>query len=263
MPNQTGPRTDEGKKTSSQNNRHHGLATANIIVAPAERQIFDQIEAELRDEIKPDGPLENIAFRRLITANWQMEKCQQHEAVLVTQQAADQTEANRELEKLRRYYLRWEGSFNSAFRQIRLLQTDRACQAYMSGNPPDYFPPIADLPKIEQYARRIASHNSFEGKVRDVLIDELANGAPKPVPPSRTSPQTATTVRPPSKPASKPINPTLCETKSSQPEVGLGRRSPGEVGRNSPCPCGSGRKFKRCCGPNAAPVLNHGERPHC
>lgn len=22
-----------------------------------------------------------------------------------------------------------------------------------------------------------------------------------------------------------------------------------KVGRNSPCPCGSGRKFKRCCGP--------------
>jgi len=29
------------------------------------------------------------------------------------------------------------------------------------------------------------------------------------------------------------------------------RRGPGEagaVGRNAPCPCGSGRKFKRCCG---------------
>jgi hypothetical protein len=27
--------------------------------------------------------------------------------------------------------------------------------------------------------------------------------------------------------------------------------SPGKVGRNSPCPCGSGKKFKRCCGPLA------------
>jgi len=25
--------------------------------------------------------------------------------------------------------------------------------------------------------------------------------------------------------------------------------SPGKIGRNSPCPCGSGKKFKRCCGP--------------
>jgi AcrR family transcriptional regulator len=27
------------------------------------------------------------------------------------------------------------------------------------------------------------------------------------------------------------------------------------VARNAPCPCGSGRKFKRCCGANAPPLL--------
>ncbi|MBL8295267.1 MAG: SEC-C domain-containing protein [Bryobacterales bacterium] len=27
------------------------------------------------------------------------------------------------------------------------------------------------------------------------------------------------------------------------------------VGRNSPCPCGSGKKYKRCCGVNAPPIL--------
>ncbi|MCC6587629.1 MAG: SEC-C domain-containing protein [Bryobacterales bacterium] len=31
---------------------------------------------------------------------------------------------------------------------------------------------------------------------------------------------------------------------------------PAEVGRNSPCPCGSGQKYKRCCGVNAPPILN-------
>ncbi len=137
MSKQTGPRTEEGKKSSSQNNRRHGLATANIIVLPHERPIFDQIEAELRDEIQPDGPLENIAFRRLITANWQMEKCQQTEAVLIAQEPNEQNEAN--LGKIRRYYLRWEGSYNSAFRQIPLLQTDRGCQGYMNGDAPDRF----------------------------------------------------------------------------------------------------------------------------
>ncbi|WP_374700773.1 SEC-C metal-binding domain-containing protein [Aureimonas sp. D3] len=24
----------------------------------------------------------------------------------------------------------------------------------------------------------------------------------------------------------------------------------GEVGRNDPCPCGSGKKYKKCCGLN-------------
>ena len=26
---------------------------------------------------------------------------------------------------------------------------------------------------------------------------------------------------------------------------------PGKVGRNDPCPCGSGLKYKKCCGKNA------------
>ena len=30
--------------------------------------------------------------------------------------------------------------------------------------------------------------------------------------------------------------------------VGGEVRGPRKVGRNEPCPCGSGRKFKRCCG---------------
>ncbi|MBL8295263.1 MAG: SEC-C domain-containing protein [Bryobacterales bacterium] len=30
---------------------------------------------------------------------------------------------------------------------------------------------------------------------------------------------------------------------------------PPAVGRNSPCPCGSGKKYKRCCGVNAPPIL--------
>jgi uncharacterized protein len=26
------------------------------------------------------------------------------------------------------------------------------------------------------------------------------------------------------------------------------RRKPSKIGRNDPCPCGSGKKYKRCCG---------------
>jgi uncharacterized protein YecA (UPF0149 family) len=28
-----------------------------------------------------------------------------------------------------------------------------------------------------------------------------------------------------------------------------------EIGRNAPCPCGSGNKYKRCCGTAAPPLL--------
>jgi uncharacterized protein len=29
-----------------------------------------------------------------------------------------------------------------------------------------------------------------------------------------------------------------------------------KTGRNEPCPCGSGKKFKRCCGSPNAPAIN-------
>jgi uncharacterized protein len=43
------------------------------------------------------------------------------------------------------------------------------------------------------------------------------------------------------------------------PAQGLPRREPvraAKVGRNDPCPCGSGSKFKKCCGA-APPALHH------
>jgi len=68
--------------------------------------------------------------------------------------------------------------------------------------------------------------------------------------------------RPP--PVSAPTGPPSLPRRSSgrerpltsQAPVGIDRdqqqlephMSPGKVGRNSPCPCGSGKKFKRCCG---------------
>jgi yecA family protein len=35
----------------------------------------------------------------------------------------------------------------------------------------------------------------------------------------------------------------------------LDPRQPRKIGRNEPCPCGSGRKYKKCCGANAGPAV--------
>ncbi len=36
--------------------------------------------------------------------------------------------------------------------------------------------------------------------------------------------------------------------RRGRPKAGPGRAKGPKVGRNDPCPCGSGRKYKRCCG---------------
>ena len=42
-----------------------------------------------------------------------------------------------------------------------------------------------------------------------------------------------------------------------QQEVGQVIRGGPKIGRNDPCPCGSGKKFKKCCGANDAPRTFH------
>ena len=48
----------------------------------------------------------------------------------------------------------------------------------------------------------------------------------------------------------RPAPPPLPATLDPEPlVVNTIRRDSPKVGRNEPCPCGSGKKFKKCCGP--------------
>ena len=58
----------------------------------------------------------------------------------------------------------------------------------------------------------------------------------------------ATLVRPPErKEVAKPVAATHGE---SEAQVKKPARAQAKVGRNDPCPCGSGKKYKECCGRN-------------
>jgi preprotein translocase subunit SecA len=50
---------------------------------------------------------------------------------------------------------------------------------------------------------------------------------------------------PPQEPVSGPQELPLPEPPAATPAAGF---PDGKVGRNDPCPCGSGKKYKKCCG---------------
>ena len=56
--------------------------------------------------------------------------------------------------------------------------------------------------------------------------------------------------------ADAPATPAPDTQPQSNENIAGRNAHPAEVGRNSPCPCGSGQKYKRCCGVNAPPILN-------
>jgi uncharacterized protein YecA (UPF0149 family) len=44
--------------------------------------------------------------------------------------------------------------------------------------------------------------------------------------------------------------------KQTQSQAAQSQTKPALIPRSAPCPCGSGEKYKRCCGKNAPPVLS-------
>ncbi|MCC6586811.1 MAG: SEC-C domain-containing protein, partial [Bryobacterales bacterium] len=124
-------------------------------------------------------------------------------------------------------------------------------QQISNGNPPDEFAPLADVPKIDSFARRIArAPATIDDNIRHALStqnailtleSQIREKGVVPVSGHRY-------VKTAQAAAATQTKSTTCETKSApQPEIG----------RNSPCPCGSGNKYKRCCGVNAPPILNN------
>ncbi|MCC6589658.1 MAG: SEC-C domain-containing protein [Bryobacterales bacterium] len=116
--------------------------------------------------------------------------------------------------------LRWEACYNRAMRELRTLQTARAI-----ANPADPPPPMANLQQLQHFAKRTPPPPLRDSDARSDRQEGVAGAPATPAQPTKS---------------------TICETNSH----------PGKVGRNSPCPCGSGLKFKRYCGANAAPIYN-------
>ena len=54
----TGPRTEEGKARSAQNATKHGLTSRQFVIAPHQREEFDELQSSLLAELAPQGAVE-------------------------------------------------------------------------------------------------------------------------------------------------------------------------------------------------------------
>ena len=88
------------------------------------------------------------------------------------------------------------------------------------------------LPVLAQMAKCLHHQRpASDYKVIDSLIAREQSGQHPGAPLRRTRPMAAPDARPAAEPGAAPR---------------------GKIGRNAPCPCGSGKKYKRCCGRTAA-----------
>jgi hypothetical protein len=124
----TGPRTPEGKVASSQNARTHGFSSPVLQVSPEQQPVFDTLEAQLRDTVRPAPGIEEELFRQLLTSAWQLRRIARWEEELLSDETNPFEDPNLQacLNRLSRYRAAHQRTFDRALREIRDLQSARA-----------------------------------------------------------------------------------------------------------------------------------------
>ena len=129
----TGPRTDAGKAASSTNALRHGLASRGLIILPGQEPVFAQMESDLRHSLNPDGPLQELIFKRALTATWNLHRCGEAEALVYEKSGRpgldpmlDNDNANEvRYARIRKYAREAENSMYKAMRELGKLQAEQ------------------------------------------------------------------------------------------------------------------------------------------
>lgn len=122
-----GPKTAEGKSAVSQNARTHGLSSKIVPLSEAERPDFEALESTLRQELRPNGALEEIVFRDLLTASWKKEILRRLlNDTMTSSTAAFDDQTSDRTRRLERHQTDQTRTFNRALAQLKQLQHNRA-----------------------------------------------------------------------------------------------------------------------------------------
>jgi hypothetical protein len=124
----TGPRTKAGKTASAKNAATHGLTARELVITPGERQVYQDMVAAHRADLKPYGALQETVFGQLIAAAWNLRRVRTLQAALFdgAVDPLDNPELDTRYDRLARYEQRFERALYRAIAELRRLQTDVA-----------------------------------------------------------------------------------------------------------------------------------------
>lgn len=225
----TGPVTESGKAASSRNALSLGLYTRQDYVKPDERDLYKEFCQTMYSELTPVTLLEESLTAEITGATWRLRRCSNVEGELADYSPIDPF-LDETTEKTRRTIERARASahciLHRSINQLRKLQTERTIRFELSAvkTPPPGKPEPEPKPLGLSYDQIMAMCEPDPGVMREIEAEWAAtnyglNGQP-PISPGQSA--------------------SNCKPAAPAPT------SP-ETPRNSPCPCGSGKKFKVCC----------------
>jgi hypothetical protein len=230
----TGAVTEEGRQASSRNAITFGLFTQNEYVRPGEEDEYARFVDAFRRDLNPEGVAEETLATLMVSASWRIRRCALVEAGLAPASDLDpmQDDSCSSLQNsVDRARSRAANLFHRAMADLRRLQTDKRIRIELSDEPDGNLPDLTDYRSVTRALCDNATQILRAKKIRglDTMKDLLDHATTPPI-------QSG-------KPAS------FCNEAPAVP-------------RNAPCPCGSGEKYKRCCGKDAPPVLNNAPIQH-
>ena len=148
----TGPRTPEGKARSAANSRSHGYTASTLSIPDADREEFERFRHALQRDTRPEGPVEEEFFGRLLLYAWNLRRVRAAESRLLNEtKPFDDDSALLRLERLARYRRDLERSHDRALKELRNLQTQRAILLQQDDSVIGAFyrfTPLADLARL-------------------------------------------------------------------------------------------------------------------
>ena len=244
----TGPCTPEGKAASSRNSLRHGFRSQSVLLPGDDPAEYDAVLAELTSHF---GPAER-------TGRHSGGRCERPKMDLTDRRfLREMADAEWRLRRVRQCL---EDALTRCIVALAVEYPDaspielqaRALASLGSGGGPSYGTWLRYETKFERqyeraykgwatyqdFLRRARDHQSrLEARDADTMM-KAAIFAPLP------AVKLASTVQTPPRAVLR-----------SQPTARTAVVN-GQIARNAPCPCGSGEKYKRCCGKNAPAVLS-------
>lgn len=171
----TGPRTGDGKAASSRNALRHGLTARGFIILDGQESAFEQLESALRDSLVPNGPLQEVIFKRALESAWNLERCRLAETTLHSRLGSptldplldDQNEPR--YNRIHKYAREAENSMYKAMRELGKLQAEDRYRAETAKSQPEHSatasPAVSEVCPVSQVMATLNRARRNEAKL--------------------------------------------------------------------------------------------------
>jgi hypothetical protein len=152
--------TEERQKDSA-GKLQHILSAGEFLVRDGEQEQFEQLRADMIQEVAPAGALQTTIFNQLFYAAWSLRRLRITEAELARSGDA-LIDDKKKLDRLSRHQVRLERTFHRSLREIKLLQTNAAMAKICEQSASEPIPPMADAKEVAKQSQKLSAEALYD-----------------------------------------------------------------------------------------------------